>query len=185
MRFTAYNKQQNTLLEAVRIGGVLAGLVLLSACSVSRTSQASHIVSVAPARVGKKIIPLEVSSTAKAIPYSSFEIRPEIDGQVTGIYLKEGQDVKKGDLLFTMDSPILQATLQEARANLSKNLADVCQAQSNLTRDIAEMKNAEVEAHRYLRLNEEGLVARDQCDEAETKATAMQATVSADRAALE
>jgi multidrug efflux system membrane fusion protein len=143
------------------------------------------MVSVAAARVGQKTIPLEVSATGKVIPYCSFQIRPEIDGRLTGIYVKEGQDVKKGCLLFTMDSPNLQATLQEARANLSKNLADVRQAQSDLTRDIAEMKNAEVEAHRYLRLNEEGLLARDQYDQAETRAAAMRATVNADRAAVE
>ena len=53
MRLTADNQYrwQDTLLEAVRIGGVLAGLVLLSACSMSGTSQASHTVSVDAARV--------------------------------------------------------------------------------------------------------------------------------------
>ncbi len=187
MRLTADNQYrwQDTLLEAVRIGGVLAGLVLLSACSMSGTSQASHTVSVDAARVGQKMLPLEVSATGNAIAYSSFEIRPEIDGQVAGIHFREGQDVKKGYLLFTIDSPILEAALQEARANLSKSLADVRQTRSDLTRDIAEMKNAEAEARRYLRLNEEGLVARDQYDQAETNATAMRATVNADRAAIE
>src|SRR5438093_5529421 len=187
MRLTADNQYrwQDTLLEAVRIGGVLAGLVLLSACSMSGTSQASHTVSVDAARVGQKMLPLEVSATGNAIAYSSFEIRPEIDGQVAGIHFREGQDVKKGYLLFTIDSPILEAALQEARANLSKSLADVRQTRSDLTRDIAEMKNAEVEARRYLRLNEEGLVARDQYDQAETNETAMRATVNADKAAIE
>ena len=127
MRLTAHNQSQNTLLEAVRIGGALVGLVLLSACSVNGTSQASHIVPVDAARVGQKMLPLEVSATGNAIAYSSIEIRPEIDGQLTWIHFKEGQDVKKGHLLFTIDSPILQATLQEARANLSKNLAVVDQ----------------------------------------------------------
>ena len=121
MRLTADNQYrwQDTLLEAVRIGGVLAGLVLLSACSMSGTSQASHTVSVDAARVGQKMLPLEVSATGNAIAYSSFEIRPEIYGQVAGIHFREGQDVKKGYLLFTIDSPILEAALQEARANLS------------------------------------------------------------------
>jgi membrane fusion protein, multidrug efflux system len=185
MRLTADNHSQNTLLEAVRIGGVLVGLVLLSACSVNGTSQAFHIVRVDAARVGQKMLPLEVSATGNAVAYSSIEIRPEIDGQLTGIHFREGQDVKRGYLLFTIDSPTLEATLQEARANLSKSWADVRQAQSDLTRDAAGMKNAEVEARRYLRLNEEGLVARDQYEQAETNATAMRATVDADKAAIE
>ena len=77
--------------------------------------------------------------------------------------LSEGQEVKKGDLLFTIDPRPFEAAVKQAEANLAKDLgqvkqaeanlakdlAAVKQAEANLTRDAAQAKNANVQAERY------------------------------------
>jgi multidrug efflux system membrane fusion protein len=87
------------------------------------------------------------------------------------VHFKEGQDVKKGDLLFTIDPRPYEAALKQAEANLE--------------RDLAQAKNAQVDARRYEFLIQKGVVARQQYDKFRTDADALEATVLADRAVVE
>jgi len=99
------------------------------------------------------------------------------------VYFREGQDVKKGDLLFMVDPRPYEAALKQAEANLERDLAQVKQAEANLERDIAQEKNAEAEANRYKLLFERGVVSRQQYDKFRTDWEALLATVQADKAA--
>src|SRR6185503_20031667 len=73
----------------------------------------------------------------------------------------------------------------QAEAALGQREADVRQAQANLDRDIAQLDNARTQERRYGTLVQQELVAREQYDQIRTSMTAMEATVQADRAALE
>jgi len=99
------------------------------------------------------------------------------------VHFKEGEDVKKGNLLFMIDPRPFEAALKQAEANLERDMAQVRQAEANLERDIAQEKNARVEADRYKMLFEKGVVARQQYDKFRTDWEALVATLGADRAA--
>jgi multidrug efflux system membrane fusion protein len=101
------------------------------------------------------------------------------------VHFTEGQDVKKGDLLFTIDLRPYEAALKLAEARLESDLAQVQQAKANLERDLARAKNAEDDARRYQFLIERGVVARQQYEKMRADADALEATVRADRAAIE
>jgi multidrug efflux system membrane fusion protein len=88
-----------------------------------------------------------------------------------GVHFSEGQDVKKGQLLFTFDQRPFEA--------------DLLRAEANLAQDEAKLKNAEVEAQRYTRLVEAGVVAKEQAEQIQTNHAAMVATVKSDRAQME
>ena len=83
----------------------------------------------------------------------------------------EGDDVKQGDVLFTLDRRPLEAALKQAEANLE--------------RDIAQSANAASQAKRYEDLAARGIATREQVDTSAANSTALQATVGADRAAVE
>jgi len=87
------------------------------------------------------------------------------------VNFNEGDDVKMGQVLFTLDRRPLEAALQQAEANLA--------------RDLALAANARAQAVRYQDLAERGIATREQVGTMSTTAEALEATVGADRAAVE
>ena len=87
------------------------------------------------------------------------------------VHFKEGQDVSKGALLFTIDPRPYEAALKQAEANLAK--------------DIAQLENAREEVRRYSELVKKGYVAQEQFDQIRTNSAALEATVNANKAAVE
>jgi len=128
-------------------------------------------VPVTIATVERKSMPIEVRVIGTAEAYSTVAVRAQITGQLTDVKFKEGDDVKAGQPLFALDRRPLEAALQ--------------QAQANLERDIAQAANAASQAKRYEDLAERGIATREQVDTSRTGATASSATVEADRAAAE
>src|SRR5204863_8857245 len=70
-------------------------------------------------------------------------------------------------------------------AALVQRRAEIRQAEANLARDVAQLDNARVQEERYRALIAKELIAREQFDQVRTTATALDATVAADRAAVE
>lgn len=61
------------------------------------------------AKATLKTISLEVTSTGTVVAYSTVSVKSQVGGQLTRVYFQPGQDVKKGDRLFAIDSRPLQA----------------------------------------------------------------------------
>ena len=158
-------------LRDATVGAVLATGLLLSGCSEKKQQAAAPRVPVTVADVVQKTVPLQVRVIGNVEAYSSVGIKPQITGEIVGVHFSEGQDVKKGQLLFTFDRRPFEA--------------DLLRAQANLAQDEAKLKNAEVEAHRYTKLVEAGVVAKEQAEQIQTNHEAMVATVKADRAQVE
>lgn len=119
----------------------------------------------------KRDVPVEINAIGTAKAYSTVSIKSLVGGQLMKVYFKEGQFVKKGDLLFTIDSRPFEAALAQSEANLA--------------RDTVLAKNAQEDAQRYASLVEQNLVSRELYDEIHAKAAAQQLTVEADKALVE
>ena len=157
-------------------------LALACICLASLTSCASRNaepraatrnvgVPVTIATAAEKTVPVEITAIGNAEAYSAVSVMPQVQGAVEQAYFKEGQDVKKGDLLFTLDSRPYQAALQQLEANLA--------------RDQAQLENARAQAERYTKLFQEGIVSKEQYDSFRTSADALAAAALADKAAIE
>ena len=153
------------------VGGVLATGLVLSGCSEKKQQGVAPRVPVTVADVVQKTIPVQVRVIGNVEAYSTVGVKPQITGEIVGVHFNEGQDVNKGQLLFTFDQRPFEA--------------DLLRAEANLAQDEAKAKNAEVEAHRYTKLVEAGVVAKEQAEQIQTNHEAMVATVKADRAQVE
>jgi len=98
-------------------------------------------------------------------------VKTQVTGELTGVYFKEGDDVKKGQLLFTLDKRPFEA--------------DVKKQESNLAHDQAQAANARAQQKRYEALVKAGVVSSESYDQFATAASALDAAVESDRAALE
>jgi multidrug efflux system membrane fusion protein len=185
------------------LAGVALAALPLAACSDRASGtpakSAPPAVPVAVAEAVRRDVPIQVSAVGNVQGLTTVAVKSQIAGQIVQAHFKEGQDVRQGDLLFSIDPRPLEAALRQAQANVTRDTAalrqaeaaleqrraEVQQAEANLARDIAQMDNASVQEQRYRSLVERELVAREQYDQIRTNSAAMAATVRADRAAAE
>src|SRR5437870_493924 len=129
-------------------------------------------------------VPNYIDAIGKTVAREVVSIQPQVSGRILKSHFTDGANVKKGDLLFTIDTRPFEANLRQAQANVAKDLALKKQAEANLAKDVAQSRYGEVEAKRYRTLVEQGVVSREQYDQAESNTESLKATVEADRAAI-
>jgi multidrug efflux system membrane fusion protein len=142
-------------------------------------------VPVVVAMVSQRDVPINVDVIGNVEAYSTITVKAQVGGELTKVSFHEGDFVKKGDLLFTIDARPFEAQLAQAQANLARDTAALSQAQANLARDTANEKYAQDQAKRYSGLFEQGVVSREQTDQMRSSADALSQTVLADKAAIE
>jgi multidrug efflux system membrane fusion protein len=130
-------------------------------------------------------VPINVDVIGNVEAYSTISVKAQVGGELKTVSFHEGDFVKKGDQLFTIDARPYDAQLSQAQANLARDTAALSQAQANLARDIANQKYAEDQAKRYRGLFDQGVVSREQADQMGSSADALAQTVLADKAAIE
>jgi multidrug efflux system membrane fusion protein len=133
----------------------------------------------------QKDVPVEIQVIGNVEAYSTISVKAQVGGQLTNVYFHEGDYVKTGDLLFTIDPRPFQAALDQAIANVAQNEAALGQAQANLARDTAQNKYTEANATRYAELFQGGVVSKDQSEQLRAAADASSQAMAADRAAIE
>jgi multidrug efflux system membrane fusion protein len=156
----------------------LAAATVIAGCSktsapvqTARLSADDNAALVTVAAVVRKPMPLEIRVIGTAEAESTVAVHAQITGAITSVNFNEGDDVAEGQMLFILDRRPLEATLQQVEANLA--------------RDLAQASNARTQAGRYQTLAARGLVSGQEMQSSATAAAALEATVEADRAALE
>jgi multidrug efflux system membrane fusion protein len=142
-------------------------------------------VPVVVAKATQRDVPIEIPAVGNVEAITTISIRAQISGQLMEVFFQEGDYVKKGDKLFTIDARPYEAALAQADANVAKDVALLGQAQANLARDTAQQKYARATADRYEKLKAEGVVSQDQSEQQNSNADALGQALAADRAAIE
>jgi membrane fusion protein, multidrug efflux system len=154
---------------------LLTAALALVGCSKEETKAAASApppsVPVSVATVVQKDMPVIIRSIGNVEAIEKVEIKSQIAGQIVAVHFKEGDDVKKGQLLFEMDP--------------RQPKVDLARAEGNLLRDQAQAKNARAQAERYSSLLKEGVVSAQEYDRFTSEAEAADAAVAADKAAVE
>ena len=96
----------------------------------------------------------------------------------------DGANVRRGQLLFTIDPRPFEANLKQAQANLAKDIAAKKQAEANLGREIARENWGRAQVERYRTLVEQGVSSREQYDQLRAEYDSLRANSEAARAAV-
>ena len=148
-----------------------ASAILLAACSSAPPPPADSAVPVSTATVEAKTMPDLVTAVGTVEAINSVAVKSLVDGQLLQSSVKDGDDLKKGQLLFKIDPRPAQATLAQAQAALAKDVA---------ARDLA---HAQVE--RYQPVADKGFISADQMQQYITAFEAAAASVKVDQANVE
>jgi multidrug efflux system membrane fusion protein len=120
--------------------------------------------------VVQKAMPVEVTAVGNVEALSTVSIKAQVSGQLMDVHFKEGDFVRKGQLLITLDPRPYEAALAQAKAALA--------------RDKATAVNNRLQAQRYVKLLDEGIVPASQVESFTSAADASDAVLNADEAAI-
>jgi len=163
---------------------IVVGVIVLAALAVvvflwprfagqskGAVSKAPPSVPITAAKVVVKTVPFRLSAVGNVEAYTSVAIKARVDGQIVAVRFKEGDRVKKGDVLFQIDPRPYQAALAQAQANLAK--------------DQASLDRAKAQDVRYQDLLRQNFISKDAYEQVKTNVETSVATVDADKAAVE
>jgi membrane fusion protein (multidrug efflux system) len=160
---------------------VLKRLFIYSSLTVISLSACNEKKAAAP--TGPPVIPVTIDTvkTTDAVYYDEYpatvtalnqvDLRPQVSGFITGIYFKDGDRVKKGQLLYSIDEQLYSANYQQAVANLNVQKANLDKAQKD--------------ANRYHELEKNDAVAKQLVDNADAALEVAKKQTDASRAAIQ
>jgi membrane fusion protein, multidrug efflux system len=150
------------------------------------------VVPVSVDKVEQQSVPTEIRVIGTVEASAIVQVKSQIAGQLERVAFTEGQNVKKGDLLFVIDQRPYQDALRQAEAAVERDRAQIVQAEASLARDTAQAKFAETDAARYAEMAKEGVGSKEQfeqsranADVARESARATQAGIASAKAALD
>src|SRR5438874_11358969 len=85
-------------------------------------------------------VPNYIDAIGKTVAREVVSIQPQVSGRILKIHFTDGANVRKGDLLVTIDPSPFEATVSQAQAQVTKEIARKKQAEANLNRDLAVAK---------------------------------------------
>lgn len=151
---------------------VLLGFILwLRSPSESDKAKAEKPVPVTEALAETKAVPITVSTIGHVQPIAAVAVRARIDGEIVKVTASDGQTVKAGDTLFQLDDRQARAALDQAKAALAH--------------DQAQLDYAKKEADRQQHLARNEFASRDALDQARSTAAALEASIASDQAQIE
>ncbi|MGH8732530.1 MAG: efflux RND transporter periplasmic adaptor subunit, partial [Burkholderiales bacterium] len=128
-------------------------------------------IPVTVARVEQQTIPVRLQAIGNVEPFATVAVKARVDGQIQEVNFREGQPVKKGEVLFRIDPRPYEAALRQAEANA--------------LRDRAARDHMRSQEKRYQELLEKNFISKDAYAQIRTNAATAEATAKASQAALE
>lgn len=196
-----YNRRNSKKLlafvAALCAAGALMFFLIAQPPKVEKRKERAVAVNIAIARASS--LPLEIRTIGNVTPYSIVNVTPQVSGQLQSVFFKQGDFVKKGQLLFQIDPRPYEATLAQIRgniardnaqvsaavSNLARDEANIGQARANLHRDVAQQKFAQLQKWRYGMLAKEGAISQESSDQMSTTEAQADAAIEADKRAIE
>ncbi|WP_316899425.1 efflux RND transporter periplasmic adaptor subunit [Pseudodesulfovibrio indicus] len=147
-------------------------VLLLAACGgETKQGRRERTVPVTAVAVVSEDVPVVLSAVGNVEPLASVEIKSRVGGIIDKQLVENGQDVKKGDVLFQIDSRSFDLAVMEAQARLDRDRAHLTKAREDL--------------RRYSKLRDLNVVAQEQYDNTFAEATSLENTIRLNEAALE
>jgi membrane fusion protein, multidrug efflux system len=159
------------LLVAILAGGYYFRGYVLDTGGETRTARPAPAQLVVADVATQTPTPILVTAIGTVQSIATVMIRSRMDGEIAKVHFEEGQEVKEGDILFTLDDRAVRAQLQQAEANLE--------------RDRAQLERNRLEVTRQTELKNRGVASAQKLEDTVTSVAVTEATVRASEATAE
>lgn len=149
----------------------LIGLLFLMGCSSAPLKPPVKKIPVTVAIAEEKDVPIYLETIGNVYAGVIINIKPQVQGEIVATKVSQGQYVKKGDILYSIDSRTYEANVAKAKAALDKSVADLAYAKQKL--------------ERYSQLKSQEFVSPLTIEELEGNVASGEATVAGNKAALD
>jgi multidrug efflux system membrane fusion protein len=161
---------------ALLIGLVVAGYIVINQMGrdKARAAAAANGAPAVPVTIAiaeARDVPVLIRGLGNVQAYKTVAIRSRVEGQIVKISFEEGQNVKAGDPLFQIDPRPFQAMLDQANANLKK--------------DVAQLEGAQLDLERYGKLLPTGFQSKQSWDQQKATVDALKGSIDADKAQID
>lgn len=164
------HKQKKSVIAVTALVALIAIGTWFMTRPTAKKVSAPVAVPVQVINVVKEDVPRYVTGIGSVLSLQSVVIRPQVDGILTKLMVKEGQQVKTGDLLATIDDRSIRAALEQAKAQLSQSEAQL---------DVAQ-----VDLKRYKLLTVDNSISKQQYDQQQALVNQLKATVQGNQASI-
>lgn len=137
----------------------------------ARPAKAAPGIPVSVATVAQQTVAVRIQAIGNVEAYATVALKARVDGQIVEVNFKEGQEVRKGAVLFKIDARPFEATLRQAEANLM--------------RDTAQKEQTRSQERRYQELLQKNFVSKEAYAQIRTNADSAEAVALASKAAVE
>lgn len=147
--------------------------MLLAACGASESATKAPAAPPVPVEVGTVttgVVPVEISAVGTVETLATVALKSRVEGEVVEVRVRDGQDVRAGDLLLRIDPRVYEI--------------GVLQAEAALARDQALLEKSQAQEQRYQRLAPQGYVSADDYAQIRANLSSAQAAVKTSEAAL-
>jgi multidrug efflux system membrane fusion protein len=136
------------------------------------------------AHVLSQDVPLEIAAIGNVEAVERVDVKPRVAGQIRSVAFTEGQNVTKGQLLFTIDRDTMSRQQAQQQAELDRDIAMEQQAVAVAARDAASQKQSQSEADVAVKLGELGVLSGQSVNQAITASDTTRSSFRADQAAI-
>src|SRR3954469_15857428 len=140
---------------------------------------------VVTSKVTTKDVPVDLAAIGNVEAYATISVRSQVTGLLTELSFHEGDLVKQGQLLFSLDRRPFEAALASAEANLVRDKALLAQAEAQLARHASNAAYQQLAGERQQPRSQRGIISKDQAEQIRSQADATASVVKADRANID
>ncbi|MFH1161307.1 MAG: efflux RND transporter periplasmic adaptor subunit [bacterium] len=158
--------------------GVVVVLAIIIVVAIVKGQQ-NEGIKVSVEAVAKRTIIQTVSANGKIQPETDIKISPYISGEVVDLYVKEGDQVKKGDLLAKIDPEIYISVYDQSAASLNTQKANESNSNARLAQMEAQFENARLNYERQEKLFSQKVISQADFDQAKANFEVAKAQVTA------
>jgi multidrug efflux system membrane fusion protein len=157
--------------RAASLGPGMVASATNAATKPAGTTAAPQGVPVVLGIAETRSLPVRIDTIGRVDAYATVAVKSQVDGPLLAVHFRQGEQVAKGDLLFTIDPAPFLAELHAAQANLAKDQANLVSAQADMAR--------------YKALAGSGYASQQKDEQARATVDTLQASIKADEAAVE